>query len=118
MNQTCTWCREQVAVDKNGETAYHDFPKPGRAVCRGAKYPSIEKIAETDQMFQFLVADFIQDPHDEIGAFDQARCDVLAARFETPRSWPISVATGKANPHPRLRKQVVEWICEQNRNQE
>ena len=44
---TCphTPCSRIVELDADGYIAYHDFPVPCRAVCRGAKYSSVEDTA-------------------------------------------------------------------------
>jgi hypothetical protein len=41
---TCPHCKELQALDAEGYIGYHDFPKPCRAVCPGAKYSSVEDV--------------------------------------------------------------------------
>jgi hypothetical protein len=41
---TCPHCKELQALDAEGYISYHDFPKPCRAVCPGAKYSSVEDV--------------------------------------------------------------------------
>lgn len=45
------------------------------------------------------------------------RVDVLAREFEVSRSTVMSWASGAARPHPRLQKQVLEFVgfCERAR---
>lgn len=38
-------CSKIVALNADGYIAYHDFPEPCRAVCRGAKHSSVEAMA-------------------------------------------------------------------------
>lgn len=38
-------CSKTVALDADGYIAYHDFPEPCRAVCRGSKHSSVEDVA-------------------------------------------------------------------------
>lgn len=40
---TCSHCRERVPL-VDGLIAYHDYPKPCRQVCRGAKMPPVEAL--------------------------------------------------------------------------
>jgi hypothetical protein len=41
---TCPHCKELQALDADGYISYHDFPKPARVICRGAKYSSVEDV--------------------------------------------------------------------------
>lgn len=111
MSETCTWCGEKQSVGVDGLVSYHDFPKPCRAVCRGAKRLSVEATALNEDHFKATVANYLGD--DE--ATRNTRCAALANYFETYRSWSMRLTTGKARPHPRMKRQIIAWICEQQR---
>ena len=41
---TCPHCKELQSLDADGYISYHDWPKPGRMICPGAKYSSVEDV--------------------------------------------------------------------------
>lgn len=105
--ETCTHCFESVPVT-NGLTDYHDFPKPCRAVCRGAKHLSIEGVGRTPTVFQSLVAEYLGEA--------EGNALKMTEHFEAlGKGWPSRLADGRANPRPRTKASIVRWILEQQR---
>jgi hypothetical protein len=41
---TCPSCKLIRALSPDGLIAYHDFPEPCRAVCKGSRYSSVEDV--------------------------------------------------------------------------
>ena len=41
---TCSHCKELQALDAEGYVGYHDWPKPCRVICRGAKHSCVEDV--------------------------------------------------------------------------
>lgn len=46
---TCPSCKLVRALNPKGLIAYHDFPEPCRAVCRGSLYSSVEDVEHAAQ---------------------------------------------------------------------